>query len=272
MKIQNIFYEDCILINENFSTKDEVLRKIAETAKSNSPLKENNEISKENIYKALKRREELSSTGFKDGIAIPHCSLDIDDFIVGAVTSQEGVDFKSVDGKAAKLFIFIIAPHSKRNDHIRLLSLISAGLRVKGSKDELLASESPQAFKESFLRHVHIDVESSDKKEFNLVHVFIQREELFEDILGIFTEMPDCYLSVIEGHDAKQYLNALPLFSSFWSDEEKGYNMIITAIIKKSMANDTVRRVNALVEDSGVKTGILTVLQDTVYVHGSLNI
>src|SRR5699024_6453708 len=62
-----IFNQQHIIFEETAKTQDEVFRKIAEVAYEQGFVS-----SVEEFYKGLLEREEESTTGFKDGIAIPH--------------------------------------------------------------------------------------------------------------------------------------------------------------------------------------------------------
>ena len=100
--------------------RHDVLRRVAQLAKTSKILKK---VREEDILHALEARERLGSTGFGDGIAIPHCSFsEIDDFVVGFCRIREGVNFASLDGKPVYIVFFIIGPQNQRNRHIQILS------------------------------------------------------------------------------------------------------------------------------------------------------
>ena len=63
----------CIQLNKQLKNKDDTFREIAELVVSSS---ETMEYSAKEIQKELKKREKIGSTGFGNGIAIPHCSLE----------------------------------------------------------------------------------------------------------------------------------------------------------------------------------------------------
>jgi mannitol/fructose-specific phosphotransferase system IIA component (Ntr-type) len=59
----------------------------------------------------LKRRENLGSTGFGGGVAIPHCrSLVVKRLRVAFARKPEGLDFDALDGKPVHHFFLIVAP------------------------------------------------------------------------------------------------------------------------------------------------------------------
>ncbi|MCC7002288.1 MAG: PTS sugar transporter subunit IIA [Gemmatimonadaceae bacterium] len=63
------------------------------------------------LFKMLKRRENLGSTGIGRGIAIPHCrSLVVNKLRVAYGRKKAGVDFKAIDDKPVQFFFLIVAP------------------------------------------------------------------------------------------------------------------------------------------------------------------
>ncbi|MBL7135185.1 MAG: PTS sugar transporter subunit IIA [Candidatus Marinimicrobia bacterium] len=270
MNLSEILHEECIQVELKPSDKISMLREIVKLSKRNSIL---NDKTEDEIFQGLIDREKLGSTGFGNSIAIPHCALEgISDFVVGIITVPDGIDFESLDGKKTKLFVFIIVPKAKRNEHIRLLSKISSVLRVQERVNEILLGKNSLVVRESFLRHTVIEEEIKETKEYSLFYVVIQLEERFNDILEIFTETDDCSVSVIEANNASRYLYSLPLFSSFWSDKEKGFSRVIIAGVKKSLSNDVLRRINMIIEELEEKSGIMVLVHDVFYLSGSLNI
>jgi mannitol/fructose-specific phosphotransferase system IIA component (Ntr-type) len=63
------------------------------------------------LFKTLKRRENLGSTGIGKGIAIPHCrSLVVNRLRLAYGRKPVGVDFNAVDGASVHHFFLIVAP------------------------------------------------------------------------------------------------------------------------------------------------------------------
>src|SRR5687768_2506984 len=66
---------------------------------------------KENIVKAIMKREELGSTGIGRGVAVPHTKHSSVEKLVGTVgVSGVGVDFLSLDGEKVQLFFLLVSP------------------------------------------------------------------------------------------------------------------------------------------------------------------
>ena len=96
MNLINALRRECVQAGAGCGSADEVLAAIAKLAKQSPVLANMDETA---ILKGLADREELSSTGFGNGIAIPHCRLDgVEGFVVGILSVPGGADFAAMDG------------------------------------------------------------------------------------------------------------------------------------------------------------------------------
>ena len=85
---------------------------------------------REDIVKAILKREELGSTGIGRGIAVPHTKHPSVNKLVGTVgVSADGVEFDSLDGEKVQLFFLLVSPPDRPGDHLRALENISRQLR-----------------------------------------------------------------------------------------------------------------------------------------------
>ena len=72
-------------------------------------------------------REEESTTGIGEGIAIPHGKCDaVKTPGLAAMVIKNGVDYDSLDGEPVTLLFLIAAPNTKDNVHLDVLSSIHA--------------------------------------------------------------------------------------------------------------------------------------------------
>ena len=104
MELREFFSEDAIKLDLEGTTKDDILKELIGLLKLD-------EKSEGMLFKMLKRRENLGSTGIGRGIAIPHCrSLVVNKLRVAFGRKKEGVDFKAIDEKPVNFFFLIVAP------------------------------------------------------------------------------------------------------------------------------------------------------------------
>jgi len=265
--LQNLKIE-CIQIGSRARSKQELLHELARLAVRNPALAG---YSPEKIYTALEAREHIGSTGFGNGIAIPHCSLpDVKDFVIGALVLPEGIDFNALDKKETRLFFLIVGPEEKRTQHIQILSSISKLLKIPELFNQLVRARSPEAVKEYILHQVRTEEEPKEKKGKCLFHVFVQKEELFDEILQIFSAAVEGSITVIEAHNAGYYLHSMPLFSALWSERVKTFHRVIIAVVRRELSNDVIRRIHMVAENLEKEPGVLITVQDLFYTSGSI--
>ncbi len=85
--------------------------------------------SKKPVLDGFKAREEQSTTGMQDGIAIPHVSSEaITEAKIVVVKLKQSTDWKAMDGKPTDFVIAIAVPANGRNDHFELLTSLSSKL------------------------------------------------------------------------------------------------------------------------------------------------
>lgn len=269
MIFRKFLSEESVFIDNTKQSRESALSQIAKLAKKNPVLKN---FTEEKIYDALLEREKVSPTGFQDGIAIPHCSFgDMDDFVLGIYINKQGVNFNSMDGKVSKIFFYIIRPEKFRNKHIQILSSISRYLQSSKNFKALLKAANEAELLEYIMGAPEIEAEFKIPEPKSLFHVFIQKKEFFSDILQIFSEVVDGQISVIETNNAGYYLNALPLFTTFWSDEHKISCKIIIAVVDKKITNHVIRRINTIIPEIDSGAGVLLTVSDLFYSNGSID-
>jgi len=97
----------------------------------------------------LAERERLGSTGFGNGVAIPHARLAGLPAVTGAfVRLAQPIDFQAVDGLPVDLVFALASPVDAGADHLKALARVSrrlrdvpllAKLRGAGSREALFA-------------------------------------------------------------------------------------------------------------------------------------
>jgi len=102
------------------------------------------DVKKETLLEAMLVREELGSTGFGDGIAIPHARYPVVTHIPSPVVSvcflDKPVDYGSIDGKPVSCLFTLISPTVR--SHLAMLSRIAHVLKDAGVKNALVAQKN----------------------------------------------------------------------------------------------------------------------------------
>jgi nitrogen PTS system EIIA component len=264
----NWISEKTIIQHTDYDNKEEVLKAIAKSAKKSSVLKN---ISENDLFSALKDRELLGTTGFGDGIAIPHCRIpDISDFVVGIITSQSGIDFEALDGEPVNLFIFIIAPEKETNQHIRLLSAISRVCQNKSAVNEIINSDKPSQIIDCFSKHLHDKIDKKENIQKFQFNVCTGNTELFQEVLQLFTSMGDASVYIQEARQPREYLSEMPLFMGFWGDTIENPWQVIIATVEKPFVNDTIRKIERITGNLNSREDLSVTVKELFYSSGTI--
>ncbi|OHR70450.1 PTS fructose transporter subunit IIA [Bacillus sp. HMSC76G11] len=140
MKITDLLTSDTIILDLNAQSKAAVIDEIIETLDRAGKLK-----NKEEYKKAILAREEQSTTGIGEGIAIPHAKTSA--VSVPAIAfgrSVKGIDYESLDGQNAHLFFMIAASEGANNEHLQTLSRLSSFLMDPAFKKQLEEAASKE--------------------------------------------------------------------------------------------------------------------------------
>ena len=141
MELREFFSEDAVKLELEGTTKDEVLKELIGLLKLD-------EKSEGMLFKMLKRRENLGSTGIGRGIAIPHCrSLVVSKLRVAFGRKRQGIDFKAIDEKTVHFFFLIVAPPLEvSNQYLPVLGKIAQFSKEPDVPDRLLGLNEPSQF------------------------------------------------------------------------------------------------------------------------------
>ena len=115
-------------------SKDDVLAEMTDVL-----LRSVKGLDRDKVLAVLQEREQLGSTGIGEGVAIPHGKLkNIDQLVLAFGRSKQGVDFDSMDGKAAHLFFLLLAPEDSISVHLKTLARISKLLKDQSVREQLM--------------------------------------------------------------------------------------------------------------------------------------
>ena len=98
------------------------------------------------IYENLIAREKLGSTGFGNGIAIPHCRLEDCHQAIGALLQLDGkIDFDTLDGQPVDLIFVLLVPQEATEQHLQILKMLAGKLDRADLRDALRAAPDADA-------------------------------------------------------------------------------------------------------------------------------
>lgn len=135
-----IFKEDHILFDESAKTQEEAFRVIADIAFEKGYVSD-----KEVFFEGLKDREKEATTGFKEGIAIPH-SKDASVLKPGMflIKFKHSIDWQALDKKPVNTVFALTIPEEGASEHLKLLSLIARKLIDTDFREGILNNNDPK--------------------------------------------------------------------------------------------------------------------------------
>jgi len=141
MRLREFFSEDAIKLELESTSKDAVLKELV-------GLLRLDEKAHAMLFKMLKRRETLGSTGIGQQIAIPHCrSLVVSRLRCAFGRSQKGMDFKAIDDTPVLYFFLIVAPPLEvSNQYLPVLGKIAQFAKEPDVTARLAKLSTPAEF------------------------------------------------------------------------------------------------------------------------------
>ncbi|WP_121612188.1 PTS fructose transporter subunit IIABC [Mesobacillus foraminis] len=138
MRITELLTKETILLSINGTSKIDAIDSLVDVLVKAKKIND-----REDFKTAILKREEQSTTGVGDGIAIPHAKTKsvIEPAIVFG-KSEAGVDYESLDGQPSHLFFMIAAPEGANNTHLEALARLSGMLMRPEVREKLMAAAS----------------------------------------------------------------------------------------------------------------------------------
>ncbi|MDZ5473760.1 fructose-specific PTS transporter subunit EIIC [Bacillus sp. 31A1R] len=138
MRITELLTRETINLSLSGRHKLEVIEDLVDTLDKAGKLSDRHAF-KEGILK----REEQSTTGIGEGIAIPHAKTTaVKQPAIAFGKSSDGVDYESLDGQPAHLFFMIAAPEGANNTHLEALARLSSILMKAEVREQLLQAHT----------------------------------------------------------------------------------------------------------------------------------
>lgn len=142
MRITDLLDARSILLNASPKSKNEALDQIVDLMVKSEKIND-----KEAYRKQVYAREEESTTGIGEGIAIPHGKCDaVTKPGLAAMVVKDGVDFDSLDGEPVTLMFLIAAPNTEDNIHLDVLSKLSVLLMNEEFTESLRNAKTVEEF------------------------------------------------------------------------------------------------------------------------------
>lgn len=158
MKITQLLTEETIILNLDATSKQQVLEELTGQLEQAGKL-----VDRQAFLKDILTRENQSTTGIGEGIAIPHAkSVAVDAPAIAFGRSEHGLDYDSLDGQPAHLFFMIAATEGANDDHLEALSRLATFLMDEKFRSRILAASSKQQVLQA-ITDKEMEAEGSEK-------------------------------------------------------------------------------------------------------------
>ena len=132
MQIEHILTPQLTFAGVQGGSKKRVLEMIGKM------ISQHTDLDSDAIYESLIAREKLGSTGFGNGIAIPHCRLEQCTEAIGALLQLDSkIDFDSLDGEPVDLIFVLLVPHEATEQHLQILKMLAEKLDREDLREAL---------------------------------------------------------------------------------------------------------------------------------------
>lgn len=269
MNLSDIVKLECCDIDFQAKDKTGALHNLAALLKRSREMRDINE---EVIFQALKAREDLGSTGFSKGIAIPHCQLEgLDKFIISIAVCKKGINYDSLDKKKTRIFITIVGPAGKKNDHLKLLATTSHVLKEPDVIDNLLHTTTKIGLYEEFLRNSDNNLQGKVKKGRDKLMIMIVKDEnIMQDITEVFIEYGVQESSIIDTQQMENLLSNVPLFMGFFNftGDKNPTSKLILVKISKDHINAVIKGLEDIFGDLDSFSDLAIMVLDLFFSKG----
>lgn len=141
IRLETILTPGRSLVNVPGGSKKRVLEQIASVIARDLP-----DLDGQIIYESLIAREKLGSTGFGNGIAIPHCRLPGCSAPISALLKlSNAVDFDAIDGAPVDLLFVLLVPEAATDEHLELLRQIASMFDREDIRERLRQAQDSES-------------------------------------------------------------------------------------------------------------------------------
>lgn len=143
MKFQEFVCREALIANLKAGNTREVLEEMIEAMVAAGKLSSRQ---RKAVVDALMDREEKASTGFGNGVAIPHVKHSAAKELVGLVArSEKGVDFDALDREPVYVFFLLISPPARPAEHLKAMENIFRSAQKEHWRRFLKQAETVEA-------------------------------------------------------------------------------------------------------------------------------
>ncbi|MGB3242266.1 MAG: PTS sugar transporter subunit IIA [Candidatus Omnitrophota bacterium] len=161
IEISKFFNTESIIPDLKVKTKEESIRALIDKIYEGK-FRRAYPLSKDNVYEAIIKRENMQTTGIGNSLAFPHARIEgWGEFAFSMAVSREGIDFKSIDKKPAKFIFLMISSPDEPYIILQSMAAIVRFLKAMGQGDAIL--ENPSKIQEILERFTKSQIKTTEQ-------------------------------------------------------------------------------------------------------------
>ncbi len=146
MQISELLTASSIVIPLRSTDRDGIIAELVKAA----PFSRSH-INEETVVKAVIERENVTSTGIGDGVAIPHAKCDIkEELLMSVGVADNPIEFAAIDNKPARIFFMLLSRKDVSGLHIKMLAKIAKLARLDNFREGVLLCKNAAELLELF--------------------------------------------------------------------------------------------------------------------------
>jgi PTS system nitrogen regulatory IIA component len=127
MKLRDFIVTEAIVPDLASTDRNGVLRELVQSLAKAGALPEE---SVEEVVTALIKREQIGSTGFGKGVAVPHVKHAAVTKMVGTIgRSVAGIDFAALDHQPVFSVVLLLSPENQPQQHLQAMNIVFSNLQ-----------------------------------------------------------------------------------------------------------------------------------------------
>jgi len=143
MKLKEFIVTEAIVPELKASDRDGAIRELVESLSRAGALPAS---VIDEVVAALVKREQIGSTGFGKGVAVPHVKHPRIRKMVGTIgRSSSGIDFAALDHQPVYSIVLLLSPENQPQQHLQAMNIIFSNLQKDMFRRFLRQSTTRQA-------------------------------------------------------------------------------------------------------------------------------
>jgi len=166
------------------------------------------------IFESVMAREDQTTTGIGNGIAIPHCKTDdVAQGTIIAATFPSGINYDSMDNKPVQILFLFIFPSSENKEYLQVLAKVTRLLGDETVRNRLILASTPDEFREIIAKNDIIPITKSREGKYGFI-LALSDEKKLQDVISILVEIGAQTSLIIDSETLEKKLTYdIPIFA-----------------------------------------------------------